>query len=119
MQKKKLERKAFNLLQKMKMNAKGQLGLDVAFVFVIGLLTLVLLGIAYLTISGALGSSGLNANNPVIANATAGVIGNGSAAVSTLFSSATTWMILIGVVILILIIVLVIRSIRSVRGGGG
>lgn len=92
---------------------KGQLGMDIAKAFMLGLLTLLVIGVTVLIVLNSLGNTSVVSSD----NDTANVISNGSAALSDFFSNTGTWLALLGVVIIILIIAVVIAVVNRFGGG--
>ena len=101
------------LRKKISMNKKGQLGMDVAKSFMLGLMTLLVIGVTVLIVLSSLGDTSVVSGD----NDTANVIGNGSAGISEFFENTTTWLALLGVVIIILIIAVVISVVNRFGGG--
>jgi len=92
---------------------KGQLGMDVAKSFMLGLMTLLVIGVTVLIVLNSLGETSVISGD---ADATA-VIGNGSEGITDFFSNTTTWLALLGVVVIILIIAIVISVVNRFGGG--
>jgi len=97
---------------------RGVLGLDTATAFVIALLVLVVVAVAFIIALGALNTASVNPAGSAEANSTTQIIANATAGIEELFSSATTWFSLLAVVIIILIIVIVIVAVRGLGGTG-
>lgn len=92
---------------------KGQLGMDVAVKFLLGLLSLVIIGVVAMIILASLGDTSIVSSN----TDTQLVINNSTDAISTFFEGASTWLALLGIVILILIISAVVIVVRSFGSG--
>ena len=89
------------------------MGIDTGKAFLVGLLSLVVIGVVFLVVLTSLGEtsiaqSSLDVNN-TIANATAGA--------ADFFSNVGTWLSLLAIVILILIIVVVIVVVNGLGSG--
>jgi len=94
-------------------NKKGQLGMDVAKGFLLGLLSLLVIGVTVLIVLNSLGDTSV-----ISSNSDAGtVINNSSTGLVSFFSSTTTWLALLGVVIIILIISVVISVVNRFGRG--
>ncbi len=102
-------------MRKLKLNKKGVLGMNTAAAFVVGLLSLAIVGIAVLITLNA-----LNATS-VATTETTSIVQNVSVGLTSLFTQAGTWFTLLSVVIIILIIAVVIFVVRRFgdTGTGG
>lgn len=89
-------------------NKRGQLGMDVAKGFMLGLLSLLVIGVTVIIVLASLGATSVISGNTQATH----VIGNGTGALDTFFSSTGTWLALLGVVIIILIISVVIAVVN-------
>jgi cytochrome oxidase Cu insertion factor (SCO1/SenC/PrrC family) len=94
-------------------NKKGQLGMDVAKSFMLGLMTLLVIGVTVLIVLNSLGDTSVVLDD----NDTTNVISNGSEGLTDFFENTTTWLALLGVVIIILIISVVISVVNRFGGG--
>lgn len=101
------------LRNKISMNKRGQLGMDVAKSFMLGLMTLLIIGVTVLIVLNSLGDTTVVSGD----NDTVSVIGNGSEGIVDFFSSTGTWLSLLGVVVIILIIAVVISVVNRFGGG--
>lgn len=97
------------------MNKKGQLGMDIVRKFLGVFLVIAIIGFALIvalanlnTNTGLTGLSSTNANS---------VLNNVSGGVATLFGNAGTWMVMLGVAVLILIIGVVIFAVNRFGKG--
>lgn len=93
-------------------NKKGQLGLDVAKAFLLTLFGAVIVGFIIVVVAGNLLGTTVLPTGTQGANQTTSVLQNSSNAVATLFGNAGTWMVMIGVAVLILIIAVVIFAVN-------
>ena len=87
---------------------KGVMGLDVAKAFIIGLLSLILIGVVSMIVLIQMGNLAIVSEN----NDTQAVISNGTSAISEFFSNTSVWLSLLGVVIIILIIASVVAVVN-------
>jgi len=94
-------------------NKKGQLGMDIAKSFMLGLMTLLVIGVTVLIVLNSLADTSVISSDVDATN----VIGNGSDGISDFFSSTGTWLALLGVVVIILIISVVITVVNRFGGG--
>jgi len=93
------------------MYRKGQVGLDVAKAFMLGILTLGVIAFAIIIAINSLNSS------TVSTNATTGILNNISSGTSSFFANAGTWFSLLAVVIILLIIAIVLIAVNKFSGG--
>ena len=96
------------------MNKKGQLGMGIAKTFLLGLMTLVIIGVTTLIVLNSLGDTSVVEDDV----GTSAVINNSTNAIGDFFSNSGTWLALLGVVIIILIISVVISVVNKFGGGG-
>ena len=92
----------------MKTSKKGVMGLDTAKAFIVGLLSLVLIGVVTMIVLVQLGDTSIIASD----NDTQAVISNATSGLADFFSSTTVWLSLLGVVIIILIIAAVVAVVN-------
>lgn len=92
---------------------KGIMGLDTAKSFVVGLLSLVLIGVVTMIVLVQLGDTSIVSDD----NDTQQVVGNATSALSDFFSNTTVWLSLLGVVIIILIIAAVVSVVNRFGSG--
>lgn len=98
-----------------KMDKRGIFGLDAAASFVVSILSLVIIAVLALVILGTLLATS-TISNTVGAGL---IVNNTTQGIASLFSSAVTWFVLLGIVILVLIIAVVVRVVRSDAFSGG
>jgi hypothetical protein len=96
--------------QKIKMNNKGMLGLDMAKSFLLALFTMAVVGFALIIALNSLNDSSAGTDD------TALILGNVSDGAVDLFANAGTWFSLIAVVVIIMIIAVVIVSVNRFGG---
>jgi len=96
----------------MKFNKRGQLGMDTAKSFLMGLLSLLIIGVVVAIVLASLGATSIVTGN---ADAT-GIVTNGTSALATFFSSTGTWLALLGVVVIMLIIAVVVAVVNRFGG---
>ena len=94
---------------------KGQLGMTVAKGFLLGLLTLLVIGVTVLIVLNSLADTSVISDDTDATH----VIGNGSEGIVDFFSNTTTWLALLGVVVIILIISIVIAVVNKFGSGSG
>jgi len=99
-------------LNKLRQNKRGVMGLDTAKAFVIGLLSLVLIGVVTMIVLVQLGNTSIVSSD----NDTQAVVGNATSGLSDFFSNTTVWLSLLGVVIIILIIAAVVAVVNRFGG---
>ena len=87
---------------------KGVMGLDTAKAFVVGLLSLLLIGVVTMIVLVQLGDLSIVSDD----NDTALVVSNGTSGLASFFSNTTVWLSLLGVVIIILIIAAVVTVVN-------
>ena len=92
---------------------KGQMGLDVAKSFVVGLLSLVLIGVVTMIVLVQLGDTSIVSDD----NDTQAVVSNATSGLNDFFSNSTVWLSLLGVVIIILIISVVVGVVNTFGQG--
>lgn len=90
------------------------MGLGTAQKFVVGILSLVLIGVLVLVV---LGSVNTDAIKTATGQGSSYIINNTSAGLQSFFTNVPTWLVLVGVVIIILIIAAVIVVINRFSGG--
>ena len=100
-------------MKKLKMNKRGTMGLDTAQSFVLGLLSLVMIGVVFMIVLTQLGNTSVISSD----SDTQAIIGNATSGASTFFSNIPTWLSLVAIVILILIIAVVILVVKKFGGG--
>ena len=93
-------------------NKKGVMGLETAKAFVVGLLSLVLIGVVTMIVLVQLGNTSIVSTNA----ATQHVVNNSTTALAEFFSNTTVWLSLLGVVIIILIIAAVVAVVNRFGG---
>lgn len=87
---------------------KGIMGLDTAKAFVVGLLSLILIGVVTMIVLVQLGDLSVVSSD----TNTAAVVANATGGLSTFFGSTGVWLSLLGVVIIILIIAAVVAVVN-------
>lgn len=108
------------LLDSMKKNKKGQLGLDLVKGVIIAFLVIIVLAVATIVAVVQLRDSGVLTANSVEANQTTNIVGNYTAGITSFFSNTTAIFSILFVVVIIsaiAIVVLVVRRFEE-RGGG-
>ena len=102
-------------MRKLKTQKKGIMGLDTAKAFVVGLLSLVLIGVVTMIVLVQLGDLSIVSSD----NDTQAVVGNATSGLSDFFSNTGVWLSLLGVVIIILIIAAVVAVVNRFGGEAG
>lgn len=92
-------------------NKRGQLGLDVAKAFLLTLFGAVIVGFIVVVVAGTLQNTDVLPTGSYESNLSTSVFQNASGSVSTLFSNTGTWMVMIGIAVLILIIAVVVFAV--------
>lgn len=100
-------------MRKLNTQKKGVMGLDVAKAFVVGLLSLVLIGVVTMIVLVQLGDLSIVSSD----NDTQSVVGNATSGLSDFFSNTGVWLSLLGVVIIILIIAAVVAVVNRFGEG--
>jgi len=95
-------------MEKLQIKKKGVMGLDTAKAFVVGLLSLILIGVVTMIVLVQLGDLSIVSSD----NDTAAVVSNATSGLSSFFSNVTVWLSLLGVVIIILIIAAVVAVVN-------
>lgn len=95
-------------MKKLFSKKRGVMGLDTAKAFVIGLLSLVLIGVVTMIVLVQLGATSIVSAD----NDTQAVVGNATSGLSDFYSNITVWLSLLGVVIIILIIAAVVAVVN-------
>ncbi|MGV9141816.1 MAG: hypothetical protein ACOC1X_02650 [Promethearchaeota archaeon] len=103
-----------NILEHMFEKKKGQMGIGVAKTFVVGLLSLVVIGVTVMIVLNSLGDTSVVEDD----NATQSVIDNASGGLGDFFTNTGTWLALLAVVIIILIISAVVLVVNRFGEGG-
>ena len=103
------------MLSKLLPKKRGVMGLDVAKAFVVGLLSLVLIGVVTMIVLVQLGATSIVSDD----NDTQAVVGNATDGLSSFFSNTGVWLSLLGVVIIILIIAAVVAVVNRFGGSAG
>lgn len=93
-------------------NKRGQLGLDIAKAFLLTLFGAVIVGFIVIVVAGNLLNANVLTSGSLESNYTTSVLQNTSGGVSSLFSNTGTWMVMVGVAVLILIIAVVIFAVN-------
>jgi len=96
----------------LKKNKRGQLGMETAKSFLMGLLSLLIIGVVVVLVLVSLGNTSVVSGN---ADATA-IVTNGTSAIATFFESTGTWLALLGVVVIMLIIAVVVAVVNRFGG---
>ena len=91
-----------------RINKHGQFGMDIAKKFLIGLVIVMVLLIVAVIIFGQFQQTNIFPDGSHFQNQTEAVAGNGTAAVLTFATNATTWLVMLSIAILIIIIGLAI-----------
>lgn len=100
-----------------RMNKKGQVGLDTAKAVMLGLLTMVVIAFAIIIALASLNSSNVTTAGSLERNQTTNIFNNVSTGISGFFSNTGTWFSLLAVTIIILIITIVIFAVQRFGGG--
>lgn len=87
---------------------RGVMGIEVAKAFIVGLLSLILIGVVTMVVLVQLGNLSIVSSD----NDTQSVVGNATSGLSSFFSNTTVWLSLLGVVIIILIISAVVAVVN-------
>lgn len=103
---------------KERMNKKGVLGLELSRSVIVTLLVLAVTAIAVFLALVSLQDAGIFTANSQAANDTDLIIGNITTGVVAFFDFTPTWMILLGVAVLIAIIAIVIFAVTRLEGKG-
>lgn len=101
------------MLNKLNKDKRGVLGMGTAGGFLLGMLTLAIIGVAVLITLNALN------NTSVATSSTTNVVGNVSSGVDSFFSNSGTWFSLLAIVVIILIISVVIFAVQRFGGSAG
>ncbi len=110
---------ASSSMRKITKDKRGVMGLSTAQAFVVGLLSLVIIGVLTIIVLNSLNSAGVLPASSIAANATNDIISNTSAGLVTFFTNTGTWLTLLSVVVIILIIAAVIVVVNKFSGPGG
>lgn len=102
-----------------KMNKKGQVGLDTAKGFMLGLLTMVVIAFAIIIALASLNNSNATTSGSLERNQSTAIFNNVSTGVSSFFSNTGTWFSLLAITIIILIIAIVIFAVQRFGGTRG
>ncbi len=107
---------AYKPMRKITRDKRGVMGLSTAQAFVIGLLSLVIIGVLTIIVLNSLNDTSVLPASSVGANATNDIISNTSAGLVTFFTNTGTWLTLLSVVVIILIIAAVIVVVNKFSG---
>ncbi len=91
---------------------RGVMGLSTAQAFVVGLLSLVIIGVLTIIVLNSLNSTSVSTTD------TTNIVNNASAGLVTFFTNTGTWLTLLSVVVIILIIAAVIVVVNKFSGPG-
>jgi len=96
-------------------NKKGVMGLETGKAFVVGLLSLIIIGVVTMIVLVQLGNLSIVSSD----NDTQAVVSNATSGLSDFFSNTGTWLALLGVVIIILIIAVVVTVVNRFGSASG
>jgi lipoprotein signal peptidase len=111
--------KSIQKLAQIKMNKRGQVGLDTAKTVMLTLLTIGVIAFAIIIALANLNTSNATTAGSLERNQTTNIFNNITSGTASFFSNAGTWFSLLAVVVIILIISIVIFAVNRFGGGRG
>jgi hypothetical protein len=101
-----------------KLDKRGVMGLDIAKQFVLGILTLAIIGVICLIILGSLYQSSTTLGG-VTQEGIGSILNNATAGITNFYGNTNIWFGLVGIVVIILIMAVVLVVVNRFGGGAG